>query len=1074
MFRASIELKHVGKPFSSLEWQTASFDNSLVAKVLFVDRGSKTIKMSMARSILEGSFMDIPSLGYFSSINLTLFDDLFLGSTVENVEIFSVNAHDILLRCPVNNYVYLLPENKADPEIAYKVGDSIPEIRVLGYQLADSTILCSNRNTYTGNSVIHASNLQVGQIHEVVIFEIKDFGLIVKVNGVISALCPLQHVSDSVFSGKLNKHFHIGQSTKMRVWEIGKNGIIMTHKKSLVDGENDFLYNLDKIEIGGHYVGIVGAVSEDGIIVRFANKIKGEIPPNILTKQGLDDALETARPGQIVKVVLLEVQQAQQRSLTKVILAMDLNVNPSMIASLKALLPSKESSSDFSDVVSGTVVLLEDNLFKIKLDDGRVGVLQKSQIFDFPENNNYSFFKVGSRITNAVIIRENNGEIFLSLKPLIQFSKLHELTMKNEHREIQIRFPGRVSDLSPGMCVAGFISKVESFGVIIQLKNEITALVPRPSLCDRFMATPVGVFSVGSSVKCVIQRVDLNKERVFASFKSSLVPFIFGHSFLFHFLKESYLSAVQKVSPTKHFPRWNDFLIGQKYKVSLHSVEDYGLVFISDDQTTLFVDYKNKDLKIKIGKTCNVLVVDVDYENFVIEVELLESKNFKFSAFNFNSTEKFTCEIIRIKPKYLIVRNSSFLGYVSLADYNDPIPDNTGYNLGENIICILSKSVGEVSVPTFPHENVVYLEKASMKSSHDTETLGGLHVSDSNNVAAIYTNFKIGSVSKWIVESISELEMTLKSIYEPGAGRLRASIHVTECCNQTEFDDQLFSVLQQTSGRIEPDPVPRHHPFSKYELGKEIECTIIHLSHIKLNGEDELHLQLRPTSEKLLEPKVLTYGGKLQVEDGKVYTATVTEIGPVSCTVMLSPFVKAELLFSEVSSSFELTQLFKNRCFIGLKLLVGVVSQSDRNNKYHLVLSRTCIEKLFDKTRNFMDVKLPEQHQISYKEGDSIIGILDLRQHNLPNPPAFKVILSGEYVGRICITEIADSEKWMDLSDFFSQFNSNQSETPPLLPYKLQHGSVVRCRVTGVSGNSLNLSLRESRLVSFFSYYLLV
>ena len=90
---------------------------------------------------------------------------------------------------------------------------------------------------------------------------------------------------------------------------------------------------------------------------------------------------------------------------------------------------------------------------------------------------------------------------------------------------------------------------------------QLTALAPRPNIADKFTATAVGLFAVGESVRCVIQRVDLENERVVVTLKPALVPPSAGAaSYLAISARESFL--VSEIAGDSSLAGWKHARIG--------------------------------------------------------------------------------------------------------------------------------------------------------------------------------------------------------------------------------------------------------------------------------------------------------------------------------------------------------------------------------------------------------------------------------------------------------------------------------------------------------------------------------
>ena len=108
------------------------------------------------------------------------------------------------------------------PEIEkeYKEGSTIHRARMKGYSLIDGVVKATNLTDYVEGEVVHSSDLHVGQLLQVVVTSIKDFGLVVRISGgEVTAVCPTFHSADVVLEGstaKLKKKFRVGQELAVR------------------------------------------------------------------------------------------------------------------------------------------------------------------------------------------------------------------------------------------------------------------------------------------------------------------------------------------------------------------------------------------------------------------------------------------------------------------------------------------------------------------------------------------------------------------------------------------------------------------------------------------------------------------------------------------------------------------------------------------------------------------------------------------------------------------------------------------------------------------------------------------
>lgn len=96
-------------------------------------------------------------------------------------------------------------------EKTYQLGSHMLA-RVSGHHLVEGWVLASNVDSYLRGAVIHSSNVQCGQVLQVEIVSIQDFGLVVTIGGRVRATCPAFHTADLsavVGAAKLNKKFKV-------------------------------------------------------------------------------------------------------------------------------------------------------------------------------------------------------------------------------------------------------------------------------------------------------------------------------------------------------------------------------------------------------------------------------------------------------------------------------------------------------------------------------------------------------------------------------------------------------------------------------------------------------------------------------------------------------------------------------------------------------------------------------------------------------------------------------------------------------------------------------------------------
>ena len=244
--------------------------------------------------------------------------------------------------------------------------------------------------------------------------------------------------------------------------------------------------------------------------------------------------------------------------------------------------------------VSGVITKVEDDdSLRVSLDDGRTGLIYKYHCFDLAATGTQLFNSInininggsgsiqsiiGTRVEKLLVISQHKGTLYLTMKPLLlaasrgggynPFLPLPSPLLSSPLLPLKAPFshpsdsadPGEVAseeitsdateigiiprsytDFTPGQVVIGFIHKVEDFGILIKFIDSIVALVPRPNLADKFVTTPIGMFTIGDSIRCIVQRVDIEKERIILTCKSIIInsnykSLLFGYNCYFNML----------------------------------------------------------------------------------------------------------------------------------------------------------------------------------------------------------------------------------------------------------------------------------------------------------------------------------------------------------------------------------------------------------------------------------------------------------------------------------------------------------------------------------------------------------
>lgn len=104
----------------------------------------------------------------------------------------------------------------------------------------------------------------------------------------------------------------------------------------------------------------------------------------------------------------------------------------------------------------------------------------------------------GTSIEQLLVVEvDKQGVPIVSLKPLL----LSAASLSKGGTGKEAFIPQESSDVSLGDVVAGFVSRVEAFGVFVKFLGRFSALCPRSMVADRTVEDPRGMFQEGDSVR---------------------------------------------------------------------------------------------------------------------------------------------------------------------------------------------------------------------------------------------------------------------------------------------------------------------------------------------------------------------------------------------------------------------------------------------------------------------------------------------------------------------------------------------------------------------------------------------
>ena len=901
-------------------------------------------------------------------------------------------------------------------------------------------------------------------------------GMLLLVGGSgVQASCPLLHASDVGLSSLANGKFKVGQKLTMKVWDVkpSGSGIVMTNKKSLLDLDAaSQLQTYSGAVVGDAYSGVVAAAGSQGLRVAFFGGVVGTVPMAVLVKQGVPDAEEAYRPGQVVRCVVLGRSEGKKPRLT---LALDMGKRKELVeAFTRELSGGKDvaaaaTSTSGGAVVSGEVTKVSEELVVVRLDDGRVAHLHMLQCYDFAKtavavfNSTKNPFTEGSRVEGALVLSITKNIVNLSLKPLLLASQ--------RGASDDTILPESFSELIPGQVLAGYVHKVESYGVLVRFRGGLTALAPRPNIADKFISSPEGLYFAGDSVRCVVQSTDAVRDRAIVSLKPRAVDSSQGDGagFLEALLRERHIAASMGAG---NLPDLEKFAIGSLCDATVKAIErDFALLTASDGSTSIKVPLALVAKPLKRGAAVRTRLLDVDYAERILLGSLTDSALAGSSLKKApkqaptppapGATVAGTVELLR--GAYAVVAVEGRVAYVQVADFHCPFLDAaTELAVGAH----LSGRVLRCGAAG-PHGGVVLLTASAQPSKAAISA-------PAQTKQKFLDNLHVGSILKWVVAEVGALELKVQPQgWEEFGFSVQASIPLCAAVGHKDATDDLEAVLQRAakSGVGGAAGVHALHPFYGIAAGQVLAGRVLQFR--RRDGSDDLvvfvSLEGKPAAADAHCYKLLQWSGKNAAREGSVHAGVVTKVDAASCTVQLSPYISAKMSHMDVSSEASLVKAFKRSCFVGLRVVVAIVQAGGAHGSKRVVkISRACAEQVAS-GRTSLDLTQLLPAELStppaeLKVGDIVMGMLDLRAAWTPRPPALVVSLPGGKQGRVCVTEVADPAAWRDLSAFFASKRETEAQADSCFPYDFTSGSVVKCRVLDVAGDTVELSLRAARL----------
>eukprot|EP00903_Cladosiphon_okamuranus_P010099 g9564.t2 len=447
-------------------------------------------------------------------------------------------------------------------EKSYKPGQKV-RCRVTGSSLVEGWSAASLRPSILQAAVLRYQDLKPAALVEGEVAAVEAFGLLVKLGEGVRALVSKNHLGDVTVKNP-KARFKVGARVKGRVLTVdaGSSKATLTLKRSLVKDKREPItsYENAKKKEDMACTGFVTKVAPFGLHVSFYDNVFGLLPAKSLRRHGIQDPAEAFTAGQVVGCVIRLCDVSSYPP--KITLSLDVAGKTEQIDGAAAADQSDDevaaAECPFSpgEMVSGVVSSTQntDGMVVMDLTSSTSsppspfsaskknkknakpatarGVLPHAHLGDHAsvcgEATLAAALAPGTTVEELLVLEvDRTGVPIVSLKPLLLQAVKSRSEKEQGQGQVDDRkafIPKAASEVSVGDLLCGYVSRVESFGLFVKFLGRFTALCPRSMVADRVVEDPSGLFTEGDSVRCVVQRVDEDTERVVVTLNRTTVP----------------------------------------------------------------------------------------------------------------------------------------------------------------------------------------------------------------------------------------------------------------------------------------------------------------------------------------------------------------------------------------------------------------------------------------------------------------------------------------------------------------------------------------------------------------------
>ncbi|XP_066475340.1 protein RRP5 homolog [Tiliqua scincoides] len=929
-----------------------------------------------------------------------------IGMVVEDLEVMAFHKKaGVTFRLDDGTVAFAHVKHLSDSPKSFKPEAFQPgrkhKCRIIDYSLMDDLILLSLKQRTLDAPFLRYHDIHTGQVVMGTVSTLKPFGMLVKVTEHIKGLVPRLHLAD-VFLKQPEKKYKEGSTVKCRVLISNPEArkLLLTLKKTLVGSPLPILASYEDAKPGLITHGFVVCAREFGCIVKFYNDVKGLVPKNDPGMAPMTDPQEAFCEGQVVKVIVLKCEPQQERLLLSFKLTDNVFAENS---TGKEISKKREVTYKTGQVVDVKILKKkEDGLEVAILPDNIAAYLPMMHLSDYVSHCKlwWHWLKENDVLHKVMCLSDKGSNIILTRKPAV-ISATQEEQMKC---------------MEPGLLLTGFVRNVMTYGVFVEFPCGLTGLAPKSAMSDKFVTDTKDHFMIGQTVVAKVTSIDEEKQRILLSLKlsdcASGDPVSESFSLLHQYFQE--LQEIKNIMCKRDDSTVTEKLcelkLGQKLELVVHEVEADGSALFSGtcvSGLTVMASHTHLGGKnIVVGEKARAVVLHMDSLKSQVYVSLRD-------------------ELLSPKPKKL-TKNSQFPAIVQ-------------HVATEHAVVSLVGTGQLIAIPVASHFNDTFrFDSEKLKVGHTvTVVLKTTQAGDHGILLAVQNTTKRKAVIRSRCESETRKEASFMVKHSLCLGD---EVHGT--VKSVKPTHVLVTIDNDLTGAIHAsqilDDVPiGTFPTSKLKVGQKVTARVIggrdiktrrclpithpHFTHTcpelsvrpsELNGKSNTDLSREDDSlEKALKP----------FKPGQKVTCFVKKYNAIKkwLEVEISPNIKGRVPQLLLSLNPKILK-YVEKNFKNGQALAATVTDSDITET-KLCLSLTGVNSLEKGTITLGCVKKVIPH----------VGL--------------SITLPFGKTGKVSL---------FHLSDLYVE--------QPLESFSI--GKMVKCYVLSIEDNTVEVSLRQSRI----------